>query len=83
MFIEKNLSSVTIKLLEDEFDLAYYELNSLDKDFKPAQYIKNLRKIKAQKLFFDNVSISKISKKTGYSETYLLKNKTKFINNKL
>jgi hypothetical protein len=39
-------------MLEDEFDLAYYEINSLDKDFKPAVFIKNSRKIKAQKMFF-------------------------------
>ena len=82
IFIQNNLSSVTLKILEDEFDLAYYEINSLDKDFKPAIFIKNSRKIKAQKMFFDNKSMSEIAQKTGYSETYLLKNKTKFINKK-
>ena len=45
-------------MLEDEFDLAYYEINSLDKDFKPAVFIKNSRKIKAQKMFFDKKSMS-------------------------
>ena len=80
IFIQNNLSSVTLKMLEDEFDLAYYEINSLDKDFKPAVFIKNSRKIKAQKMFFDKKSMSEIAQKTGYSETYLLKNKTKFIN---
>jgi len=79
-FIQNNLNSVTLKMLEDEFDLAYYEVNSLDKDFKPAVFIKNSRKIKAQKMFFDKKSMSEIAQKTGYSETYLLKNKTKFIN---
>ena len=79
-FIQNNLNSVTLKMLEDEFDLAYYEINSLDKDFKPAVFIKNSRKIKAQKMFFDKKSMSEIAQKTGYSETYLLKNKTKFIN---
>ena len=81
-FIQNNLNSVTLKMLEDEFDLAYYEINSLDKDFKPAVFIKNSRKIKAQKMFFDKKSMSEIAQKTGYSETYLLKNKTKFINKK-
>ena len=79
-FIQNNLNSVTLKMLEDKFDLAYYEINSLDKDFKPAVFIKNSRKIKAQKMFFDKKSMSDIAQKTGYSETYLLKNKTKFIN---
>ena len=79
-FIQNNLNSVTLKMLEDEFDLAYYEINSLDNDFKPAVFIKNSRKIKAQKMFFDKKSMSEIAQKTGYSETYLLKNKTKFIN---
>ena len=80
IFIQNNLSSVTLKMLEDEFDLAYYEINSLDKDFKPAKFIKNSRKIKAQKMFVDKKSMSEIAQKTGYSETYLLKNKTRFIN---
>ena len=80
IFIQNNLSSVTLKMLEDEFDLAYYEINSLDKDFKPAIFIKNSRKIKAQKMFFDKKSMFEIAQKTGYSETYLLKNKTNFIN---
>ena len=80
IFIQNNLNSVTLKMLEDEFDLAYYEINSLDKDFKPAIFIKNSRKIKAQKMFFDKKSMSEIAQKTGYSETYLLKNKTNFIN---
>ncbi|MDB2566961.1 hypothetical protein N9X56_00160 [Flavobacteriaceae bacterium] len=79
-FIQNNLNSVTLKMLEDKFDLAYYEINSLDKDFKPAVFIKNSRKIKAQKMFFDKKSMSEIAQKTGYSETYLLKNKTRFIN---
>ena len=79
-FIQNNLNSVTLKMLEDKFDLAYYEINSLDKDFKPAVFIKNSRKIKAQKMFFDKKSMSEIAQKTGYSETYLLKNKTNFIN---
>ena len=79
-FIQNNLNSVTLKMLEDKFDLAYYEINSLDKDFKPAVFIKSSRKIKAQKMFFDKKSMSEIAQKTGYSETYLLKNKTKFIN---
>ena len=80
IFIQNNLNSVTLKMLEDEFDLAYYEINSLDKDFKPAIFIKNSRKIKAQKMFFDKKSMFEIAQKTGYSETYLLKNKTNFIN---
>ena len=75
-FIQNNLNSVTLKMLEDKFDLAYYEINSLDKDFKPAVFIKNSRKIKAQKMFFDKKSMSEIAQKTGYSETYLLKNKS-------
>jgi len=78
-FIRKNLNLVTLKMLEFEFNLDYYEINSLNKDFKPAKYIKKERTGLAKKLLLNKKSISEIAKKTGYSETYLLKNKYKFL----
>lgn len=82
-FINKNLNIVTLKMLEDEFGLVYHEMNSLDVKFKPGAYIKEIREITAKKMFWNNKNISEISKKTGYSESYLVKNKTRFINKKI
>lgn len=78
-FIRKNLSSVTLKMLEIEFNLDYNEINGLNKNFKPAKYIKKERLELTKKMLNDKKSISEISEKTGYSETYLLKNKYKFL----
>ena len=79
-FINKNLSSATLKMLESEFNLDYNDINSINKNFKPAKYIKKQRLELTKKMFLNSNSISAISKRTGYSETYLLKNKYKFIN---
>jgi AraC-like DNA-binding protein len=78
-FIRKNLSSVTLKMLEVEFNLDYNEINNLSKNFKPAKYIKKERLELTKKMLGDRKSISEISERTGYSETYLLKNKYKFL----
>lgn len=81
-YIKKNLNIVTIKTLEEEFDIDYYQINKLDYDFNPGAYIKMLRNVECKKMFLNNKSIGEISKKTGYSESYLIKNKTRFINKK-
>jgi AraC-like DNA-binding protein len=78
-FIRSNLSIVTLKMLEVELNLDYNELNSLSKSFRPAKYIKERRSAIAKEMLLANESISEISKKTGYSETYLVKNKYRFI----
>jgi len=78
-FIRKNLSSVTLKMLEIEFNLDYNEINSINKNFKPAKYIKIERLDLTKKMLLNKKTISEISEKTGYSETYLLKNKYKFL----
>ena len=78
-FINKNLKSVTLKMLEAEFNLDYNDINSINKNFKPAKYIKKERLELAKKMLLNKRSISEVSEKTGYSETYLLKNKYKFL----
>jgi len=78
-FIHGNLNRVTLKMLEVEFNLDYYEINSLNKDFKPAQFIKKERTELAKNMLLNKKIISEIATKTGYSETYLLKNKYKFL----
>ena len=78
-FINKNLGNATLKMLESEFQLDYNEMNNLSKDFKPAKYIKESRIELTKKMILSDNSISEISLKTGYSETYLIKNKYKFL----
>ena len=78
-FINLNLPSVTLKMLELELDLDYNELNSLSKNFKPAKYIKERRGAIAKEMLLADELISEVSKKTGYSETYIVKNKYRFI----
>ncbi len=78
-FINLNLPSVTLKMLELELDLDYNELNSLSKNFKPAKYIKERRGAIAKEMLLAVELISEVSKKTGYSETYIVKNKYRFI----
>jgi AraC-like DNA-binding protein len=54
-------------------------MNNLSKEFKPAKFIKERRIDLTKKMILNDNSISEISKKTGYSETYLVKNKYKFL----
>ena len=65
--------------VESEFKLDYNEMKNLSKEFKPAKYIKETRLELIKKMILSNNSISEISHKTGYSETYLIKNKYKFL----
>lgn len=65
-------------MLESEFNLDYNDINSLSKDFIPAKYIKHERLELTKKLLLHSKSISEVSEKTGYSESYLMKNKYKF-----
>ncbi|MGK0421977.1 MAG: AraC-like DNA-binding protein, partial [Polaribacter sp.] len=78
-FINKNLEHATLKMIESEFQLDYNEMNNLSKEFKPAKFIKERRIDLTKKMILNDNSISEISKKTGYSETYLVKNKYKFL----
>ena len=78
-FIRNNLAVVTLNLIEDEFKLDYNELNRLSNDFKPARYIRQQRMAVAKEMLRANKSISAISLKTGYSESYLVKSKKRFL----
>ena len=78
-FTRSNLTKVTVKMLEEEFGLDYNELNNLSKGFKPAKYIKEQRVALTKKMLLNEKPISEISQSTGYSETYLVKNKYRFL----
>ena len=62
-FINKNLSLVTLKMLESEFNLDYNDINSINKNFKPAKYIKIQRLELTKKMLLNGESISEVSKK--------------------
>lgn len=78
-FVRKNLSTVTLTSLQDQFKLDYHALNNLQKDFKPAKFIRRERNLKAKELFQKKQDISIISDLTGYSESYLIRNKQKYL----
>ena len=78
-YINKNIDNATLKMIESEFQLDYNEMNHLSKEFKPAKFIKERRLELTKKMIQNDNSISEISNKTGYSESYLVKNKYKFL----
>ena len=78
-FIEENLATVTLVNIQDNFDIDYNSLNNLQEDFSPAKFIQYNRNIKAKEMFTENQPLSKISLITGYSQSYLIKNKYKFL----
>jgi len=78
-FIGRNLATVTLNSLQEKFDLDYNAINNLQKGFRPAKFIKQERNKKAKYMFTKNYPISKISLYSGYSESYLLKNKYNFL----
>ena len=68
-------------MLESEFNLDYNDINSINKNFKPAKYIKKQRLELTKKMLLNGeFNFCKYQNRTGYSETYLLKNKYKFMN---
>ena len=78
-FITKNLRTVSLSSLQDKFNLDYNAINNLQKEFSPAKFIKQERNNKAKEMFLKNEPVSKISYQTGYSESYLMKNKYNFL----
>lgn len=78
-FISKNLNTVTLHTLQEKFDLDYNAINNLQKGFSPAKFIKQERNKTAKVLFLKEEPISKIATHTGYSESYLIKNKYNFM----
>jgi len=64
--------------LEDKFNIDYNAINNLQNEFRPAKYIKNKRNEIAKEMFLNGEKVSKISTQTGYSESYLIKNKYSF-----
>lgn len=79
-YINRNLRVVTLEIIQDKFKLDYHEINSLSKEFKPAKYIKQQREQRVYEMLIENETFDKISLQTGYSITYLVKHKNRFLN---
>lgn len=71
--VNDNISIVTVNSICEDLDLSYKELCEILKPYKPGDYISNQRKDLVKKLRKINCSEVMISKKTGFSLSYLKK----------
>jgi hypothetical protein len=76
-YINNNLSTVTVSSVQSKFNLEHAAIYHLSSNFKPGEYIKLRREEKAFQLIKNNKSNTEIAKITGYSESYIKKNKSK------
>jgi len=76
-YINNNLSTVTVSSVQSKFNLEHAAIYHLSSNFKPGEYIKLSREEKAFQLIKNNKSNTEIAKITGYSESYIKKNKSK------
>lgn len=80
LFVNQNLNTVTVNSIQSKFGLENSAIYHLNNEFKAGKYIKNRREQKASEMINLKISLNKISKKTGYSVSYLKKNKIKLKN---
>ena len=80
LFVNQNLNSVTVNSLQTKFGLENSAIYHLNNEFKAGKYIKYRREQKASEMINLKISLNEISKKTGYSLSYLKKNKIKLKN---
>ena len=72
-FIEENLSTVSIKMICRKFNLSALELYKLNPKIKPGELIRTKRVNKVRELRKKKISEQVISKRTGFSLSYLKK----------
>ena len=72
-FINKNINVITINSISKKFNLDYNQLYQLDKNFKPGKYISEERTKIASRLIKKNRRLKEVAKKTGYSQSYLIR----------
>ena len=80
LFVNQNLNTVTVNSIQSKFGLENSAIYHLNNEFKAGKYIKNRREQKASEMINLKISLNEISKKTGYSLSYLKKNKIKLKN---
>ena len=80
LFINQNLNKVTVNSIQLKFGLENSAIYHLNKEFKAGKYIKYRREQKASEMINLKISLNEIAKQTGYSLSYLKKNKLKLKN---
>ena len=72
-FILENLVGTDVNLIKEKFNISYRQLAKLYHPIGPGKMIENIRKQEAEKMILNGESLPSISKKTGYSLSYLKK----------
>ena len=81
-YIDKNLNIVTVNSIQSAFNLEHAAIYHLSSSFKPGEYIKGQRERKAFDLIRSKKSNIEIAKITGYSLSYIKKNKSRLATSK-
>jgi len=72
-FILENLVGSDVNFIKEKFNISYRQLAKLYHPIGPGKMIENIRKQEAEKMILNGESLPSISKKTGYSLSYLKK----------
>jgi hypothetical protein len=81
-YIDKNLNIVTVNSIQSVFNLEHAAIYHLSAGFKPGEYIKAQRERRAFNLISSKKSNDEIAKMTGYSLSYIKKNKSRLATSK-
>ena len=81
-YIDKNLNIVTVNSIQSVFNLEHAAIYHLSSSFKPGEYIKAQRERRAFNLISSKKSNDEIAKMTGYSLSYIKKNKSRLATSK-
>ena len=73
IFVEENLANSGVNLVKAKSNISYRQLSKLYHPIGPGKMIENIRKQEAEKMILNGESLLSISKKTGYSLSYLKK----------
>lgn len=73
MYIESNISTVTIKEISDQFDIKVHELYEIMDGVKPGKYIREKRFKIVNRMRKEGASTEEIAEKSGFSTSYLKK----------
>ena len=72
-FILENLVVIDVNSIKEKFNISYRQLAKIYHPIGPGKMIENIRKQEAEKMILNGESLPSISKKTGYSLSYLKK----------
>lgn len=72
-YIDRNISTVTIKEISDQFDIKVHELYEIMDGVKPGKYIRDKRVKIVKRMRKEGASTEEIAEKSGFSISYLKK----------